>query len=241
MMSRTLLSVARSRTASARTGRTRVGRLTTIAAAVVLSLAAGALAARASTVVVAPGGTVASGGYAYWLERVWQLVFEAAPPAPNPCETVTADGEQVAVLTAGAPAPGTYRHACTEPAGRPIYVQQLANECSTFPRDHPGFGTTNADLERCARAGMAGSVATVAVDGHPLANFTRYLTATGVYSLQLPKRNLFEYKQLSGRSAAYGYGLLLTGMSAGDHTVTITGRVPSLKYTIAVTFNVHVG
>jgi hypothetical protein len=240
-MSRRLTSQARARTASAHSGRTRVDWIVATAAALALSLVACALAAGARTVVVGPGGAVAGGGYAYWLGRNWQLVFESAPPAPKPCETVTAGGEQVAVLIVGAPPSGTYRRSCTEPAARPIYVEMLSNECSTFPGDHTHFGTTNADLERCARTMFAGAVATAAVDGHPVASFTRYLAATGVYSLQLPKQNLFDYKQFSGRSAAYGYGLLLTGLSAGDHTITFTGKVPSLKYTIAVTFNVHAG
>ena len=104
--------------------------LAAIMAAILLSLSAGALAARAGT--VAPGGTVAGKGYGYWLEQVWALTFVAAPPTPKPCETVTVDGQQVAVLpTVGATAPGSYRRACTEPAGRPIYLEVLSNEFST--------------------------------------------------------------------------------------------------------------
>ena len=189
---------------------------------------------------VAPSGKVAGEGYAYWLQRSWQIALKSPPPGPQVCETVTVNRQQVALLTVGAAAPGKYNHTCNEPAGRPIYVQQLSDECSTFPGDHNGFGTTPSQLERCARVMFKGAAATASVDGHSVADFSRFITATGVYPVHVPKHNLFNYRQRDGRSAAYGYGLLLTGLRTGEHTILLDGNVPSAKYQIQVTYTLHV-
>ena len=69
---------------------------------------------------------------------------------------------------------------------------------------------------------------------------SRFITATGVYPVHVPKHNLFNYRQRDGRSAAYGYGLLLTGLRTGEHTILLDGNVPSAKYQIQVTYTLHV-
>ena len=134
-------------------------------AVLLLSLGAGALAAQGTNVVPARG-KVAGHGYAYWMERHWQFAFSlsaSAARSPNPCHTLTANGKQVAWLIGPY---STGNHACSEPAGRPIYVNVVSAWCDTFPGDHSGFGTSDAQLQLCSKTNLAGAgTPSAAVDG----------------------------------------------------------------------------
>jgi hypothetical protein len=61
-----------------------------------------------------------------------------------------------------------------------------------------------------------------------------------VYAINLHKRNYFGHKKRHGRSAAYGYGVLLRGLAAGTHKVVVSGRIPSFKFHIKVTYIINV-
>jgi hypothetical protein len=220
-------------------GRRTVARaLPAISAALVLSLTAVALAV--ATPVVAPRGNVAGKGYAYWQERFWQNLFASGRLTPKACQTLTVGGQRVALLTVGIAGPGPYSHTCTEPAGRPLYLQALTDECSTFKTDHNGFGTTASQLKRCARADYKVTNAEVWVDGRPVQPFNRFITATGVYPVHVPSHNMFNIKRPNGRSAAYGSGLLLSGLNRGTHTIWVNGSVPSVHVQVAFTYTLNV-
>jgi hypothetical protein len=224
-----------------RVARSRAGlvRGAAVAALLILSASAGALSATGAT-IVPPNGKVAGEGYAFFLQKFWQTVFGATAPGPNPCETVSANGQQVGYLAPQTGRPGTYHYACTEPAGRPIYVVGLSNECSTVKGDHGKFGTTQADLEHCARAEFAGATATASIDGRAVPHYQRLLAATDVYPFTLANGNVFTVPPMSGTSAAYGYGMLLTGLGRGAHTIASSGDVPSAKYRVKVVYKVTV-
>jgi hypothetical protein len=162
---------------------------------------------------------VAGHGYAYWLARDWQSSYSTSPTA-NPCETLTANGQRVADL--GWLAPGTPAYTCSEPAGRPVYVPELSSECSTFAGNHQGFGTTGADLQRCARTGFKGAKATATIDGNPV-DVSKLAVATAPFRVFASKNNGFGVPPGRALSAAYGYGLLLHDLSKGTHTIhTVT-------------------
>jgi hypothetical protein len=207
-----------------------------ISAALLLSTGSGALAAGASNVVPA-NGKVAGHGYAYWLARSERRSFSESPPV-NPCQTLTANGQRVAYLTLTTSAPGTDKYTCSESAGRPVYVVGLSNECSTFSGDHNGFGTTGADLERCARAGARGAQETLTIDGHSV-DVSRLVAGTNAYSVHVPKNNVFGVPPGNGRSAAYGYGLLLNGFSRGLHVIHGVASAGTSKWDITFTVHVH--
>lgn len=210
-------------------GRTRPPRpmSATIAMALVLFLC-GAAAAATPNHVVRPNGKVAGKGYSYYLERGWKAYFAS----PAPCQTVTVNGLRVAVLDP------TEDPTCTEPAGRPIYVTGPGAECSTIPGDHSGFGKTAPQLMRCARAGLKNSVVHAWVDGHRVPKFAGFITATEAFAFRLPKNRFHGVEQRRGRSAAYGYGLLLRGLTKGTHTVRHAETVNGTK--IEATATVHV-
>lgn len=219
-------------------GRALAGGLLALGVGLVLSVTAVALAA--TTPVVSPHGKVAGHGYAYWQERFWQNLFASGRSVPKVCQTLHAGGQSVALLGVGAAGPGPYGHTCSEPAGRPVYLQAVTDECSTFKPDHNGFGTTPSQLKRCARAIYAVKNVHVWIDGRPVPHFDRFITATGVYPLHVPRKNQFGYKGRSGRSAAYGSGLLLSGLSKGIHTIWLNGSVPSAHVHLAFTYTLHV-
>jgi hypothetical protein len=207
-----------------------------ISAALLLSLGTGALAAGRTT-VVPPKGKIAGEGYAYWLVRSWQITFNISPPV-KPCQTLTTNGQRVALLTLKTIAPGTDRYTCSEPAGRPMYAVELSNECSTFKGDHGNFGTSDSQLKLCARALFKGAMETTTVDGHAV-NVSKLVAATGVYPVRVPKHNIVGTPPGKGRSAAYGYGLLLTGLAKGTHTIHTVASVGTSKWDVTFTVHAH--
>lgn len=202
-----------------------------------LSLTAVALAA--DTPVVPARGKVAGHGYGYWMERFWQNLFASGRLVPDACETLTVGERRVGLLSVGAAGPGPYSRTCTEPVGRPIYVQALTDECSNFSTDHNGFGTSVSELRRCARKQFPLTHTGAWVDGHPVA-LTRFITTTGAYPVHVPADNRFKIKRRKGVSVAYGSGLLLSGLGKGTHTIWVRANAPSLHIHIAFTYTVHV-
>jgi hypothetical protein len=179
-----------------------------------------------SSPVVPLGGKVAGEGYPYYLELYWQRFFAQLPPVP--CQTLRVGGTKIAYL--GAATGGSYT--CHEPAGRGIYAPQQTGECSTLKGDNKG-GTTPADLERCARAVWHGIPYTLTLDGHPI-DLGKLVTATGVYFV--PKVALHGVSAKTAHSAAYGAGLLLSGLTPGTHT--LVGRNPDIKKPFKYTIHV---
>jgi hypothetical protein len=218
-------------------GRRRLPSLLACGISGVLLLSVGSVALAAGGGVVAPGGKVAGKGYSYWLERTWQVAFAApTPPGPKVCETLKVNGKRVAMLEGGYyPQGPALMFTCSEPSGRPMYVAEPSAECSTLRGDHNGFGTTRTELERCARAMFSGSAGATLVDGRPVANFQRFITATGLFPVHAATPNfLGATKGLNGQSAAHGYGLLLKGFAKGTHTVVVIGDNSKATFTLHV-------
>lgn len=217
-------------------GRRRGHAVWIIGAALVLALSAGAHAATA-TKVVPSSGKVAGHGYGYWQQRAWQLMFSNPGPM-SPCVTVTSNGQRVGILTGKSIAPGTYRYTCSEPAGRPLYVREATDECSTFKGDHGSFGTSDQQLTRCAQAVYEGTKGSATVDRQAV-NLGKLLTATGAYPVQAARKNILGFSPGSGRSAAYGSGLLLNKLARGTHVIHSLLSGPGHR-SWNVTFTVHV-
>jgi hypothetical protein len=200
-------------------------------------LASAALAAGGTGVVPAKG-RVAGEGYAYYLQRAWQITFAESPPE-KPCQTLTVNGNHVGLLTSKTLTPMTESYSCSEPAGQPVYADELSNECSTFKGDHGTFGTSDSQLKKCAVALFKGAKDTATVDGHSV-NVTELIGTTGVYPVQVPKNNINgSGKAGTGRSAAHGYGLLLAGFSKGTHVIHALFGIGTSKWDVTWTLHVH--
>jgi hypothetical protein len=199
-----------------------------------LSAAGTALAAPTSNVVPA-NGRVAGHGYGYWLERSWQFIFSSSP-AVKPCQTLIAGGQAVGYLTLATIPPGKHQITCSEPAGRALYADELSSECSTFKGDHGNFGTSGPQLERCAHATFKGLKNTTTVDGQRV-DMKSLIAASAVYPVHIGKHNALGAPPANGRSAAYGYGLLLTGLANGTHVIHTVAHAGG---TLDITWTVHV-
>jgi hypothetical protein len=197
---------------------------TVVGVTLVLGLGTVALAATGTHVVPA-GGKVAGTGYASWLQREWQLQFAHTPPY-EACRTMTVNGRKVGYLGIKSIAPATTSYRCSEPAGLPLYVIELSAECSTFHGDHLTFGTTDSQLKRCARTEFRQGTPTQAttIDGHSV-DVSKLVAATGVYRVHNAKGNFVTSTNRSGRSAAYGWGLLLTGLAKGTHVIHSVAKI----------------
>jgi hypothetical protein len=197
--------------------------LTIPAVAALLAGSAGAVARAAGPgPVVGPGGKVAGQGYPYWL-GVANRIFWTDGGAPPLCQTLHAHGQAVEFLDG---ADTGQQITCRVSAQEPIYVQGIANECSTLHGDHAGFGTSARQLEQCARKGLKGLHGTASVDGVPVANYRELISAATVVDARLPKHNGFHLAPQRMRSADYGEGLLLRGLAAGTHTIVVKSFTP---------------
>lgn len=214
----------------------RLAAIALVIGSAISLLASGTGLAADATNVVPATGKVAGHGYRYWLMRSWQATFSATPPA-TPCKSLTVDGRRVGYLTLKTLAPGTRKYTCNEPAGRPLYVVGLSNECSTFKGDHAKYGTSDQQLRRCARALFAGAKDTTTLDGHSV-KVHRLIAATGAYGVDSPKNNPFGLPPGTGRSAAYGFGLLLAGFAPGTHSIHARWSIAGSKWDISFTVRV---
>jgi hypothetical protein len=197
--------------------------LTIPAVAALLAGSAGALARAAGPgPVVGSGGKVAGQSYGYWL-GVADRIFFTHGGAPPVCQTLHSDGQAVEFLDG---ANTDQRITCTVPAGEPLYVHGINNECSTVHGDHAGFGTSATQLERCARHGFKSLHGSASVDGAPVINYRELISAAPVVDARLPKHNGFHLAPGRLRSADYGEGLLLRDLTAGTHTIVVKSFTP---------------
>jgi hypothetical protein len=203
--------------------RRRLAVVITVVGAV-LALGLGTAAATGSR-VVSPGGRVAGTGYAFWLKWQWQFQFAHTPPY-TACRTVKVNGHKVGYLGIKSITPATTKYTCSEPAGRPLYFIELSAECSTFHGDHLTYGTSDSQLVKCARAEFKGGSPTIrtSIDGRAV-KVMKLVAATRAYPVHNAKGNFVKSMKRRGRSAAYGPGLLLTGLSKGTHVIHSVAKI----------------
>lgn len=214
-----------------------VARAVAAACALMLSTVAVANAA-APGIVVGAHGKVAGQGYGAWLRNSWQLAL-SNPPGASACQTMRVGNTTVAMLLGGYSGKPE-RHNCRVHAGNPIYINGLSAECSTVEKP-PFHGTTASGLRRCARRNLKGVTnLSATVDGRVVGDYHTLISTSPVYTFHLPKRNLLGVSARSGRSAAYGEGVLLRGLTPGNHVVHVTGELAAFGYTEDVTYTLHV-
>jgi len=164
---------------------------------------------------------------------LWTTVLET-PTAENPFVTgdpacIDLGGNTVAPFTAS---PQDFT--CTVKRGTKIFVAASTWECSTFPGDHPDFGTTEAELLECARQNDQQVAPTVTVDGQ-LVPVTE--VETELLRIHLPKDNIFGLTgaDRNGLSVAHGWIVLLNRLAPGTHTIEIDIAGNTITTTIIVT------
>jgi hypothetical protein len=180
-----------------------------------------------SVVPAAAGAVPAKERDAAYLGALWTKVLET-PSAQNsfgtggPAFGCFYLGHTLAPL---GPPPGV--PSCETKPGTEIFVTAASVECSTFPEDHIGFGTTFQERLSCARQGDAQVAPSVSVDGTavPVSE-----VETGPLNIVLPAHNIRATRGNDGLSAAHGWVVLLHPLPPGTHTIVL----PTITTTIVV-------
>ena len=69
-------------------------------------------------------------------------------------------------------------------------------------------------------------------------DISKLVAASPAYPVHVQKNNILGLPKGTGRSAAYGHGLLLRGVSKGTHVIHTVARAGTAMWD--VTFTVHV-
>jgi len=176
--------------------------------------------------LVALGVAVPSAGAApnkdlgFYLGQMWKTALETPTPQ-NPF----GGGDFLCIKIDGVVAPMAGQEStftCTVKPGTRIFIAAWTTECSSFPGDHEGFGTTEAELRACAVTSDEGVTATVSITGINGGNPVPLSSVeSGPVMIHLPQDNIFEVSgaQRNGLSVAHGLVYLTDPLTAGTYTI----------------------
>ncbi|SAK66183.1 hypothetical protein AWB78_02388 [Caballeronia calidae] len=204
--------------------------------------------------VYPPSSTIAGKTYAEWSAKWWQYVFPI-PYKSNPTIDTTgaycdvAQRGPVWFLAGGPNGPVTRR--CTIYAqDKPIFFPIINVECST--QDVPqltypnGFYCTDGDsCKNCAQywGGLVTTTSlTATVDGHDVTGLEHFRFTSAPFKFEIPKNNILDPTGAAGTglSVSDGYWLMLKPLAPGHHTLHFHGEIPSLSFTVDVTYDLVV-
>src|ERR1700722_1328517 len=146
------------------------------------------------------------------LAALWTTVFQT-PSAQNPFGTGGAASGCLNLSGTIAPFGPSGVPSCTVKPGTKIFVAASSFECSTFEGD----GTTEAELQACARQMDAQTAPSVTVDGRSVPATE---AETGLLNIGLPADNIFgQPAGTTGLSFGHGWVSLLHPLTPGTHTI----------------------
>jgi hypothetical protein len=210
-------------------------------AAIAFSLPAAAAEPPSAPVsVLGPHGIVAQRGSPWWVNYAqWQLL-DTGGQVPANCATTTVNGQRVSVIEHLAQKPGIVHVTCRVRADLPAVLIQPVAYCTTLPHDHGRFGTTPADLQRCARHAFthAHLKVTTVLDGTTI-DVAPHRAASPVQTATIPAKNAFNVTGGTRvRVASDGYILLVASLPAGRHTLSSSVRTHGKLYGATWVLNV---
>lgn len=211
-------------------------RVTTFLPSIFLAMAAYAAPANVNPAVSPVNASALGATYGEWSAKFWQWNF-SMPVEHHPLfETADCSAGQTGNLwfLGGTAASfeqidqgngvilGTATRTCTVPPGTWLFIPLVNAECSTLPGDHPGFGTTEADLRACATYFtnfVNLSTMTASLDGVPITALNQYRAGSPLFSIgPLPANNIAGAPAGSTATAVSdGYYLMLHPLSVGQH------------------------
>jgi hypothetical protein len=185
----------------------------------VLALVAGASAAQAAP----PQSNAGGASLGDWVGRFWtQALTLPADHNPfvgtaDPCNPL--DTHVIAPLLPDVSQP---RLTCTVRPGTRVFASGSSAECSSV-EPPPFHADTFAEAVACARAFSAPLTRHVlTVDGRATDLLAGGHSGTSEYlTVQLPANNIFGVPPQAVRFAAFGYGVLLSPLPPGTHTITL--------------------
>ena len=184
--------------------------------------------------------------YGEWSARFWQWEFSLSVdhhPLFDKADCSAGQSGKVWFLggtfstTPGPPGTtvGKAERSCTVPPGTALFFPIVNVECSAIEGDHTGFGTTSAELQKCAQF-LANFInpntLRATIDGVELTALNQYRVQSPPFMFgPLPDNNIFQFFSLSAPagtkwpSASDGVHLLLHPLSAGAHTIQFFGEI----------------
>lgn len=217
-------------------GRRRFACLVCGVAALLAATAGGALASGMGD-VVQPSGSVAGQAYPFWLQQVWKFYFTSPAPGPGHCQTIKVGGRSAVLVEDIRGGSST----CHVHAGEPIFVNELSTECSSIPGHHNGWGTSDADLQKCSRAVTEKALISEFLDNKRVPNFGKiFWKQVTAFSVTVPAGR-FKGFQGHARAAAWGWALLLRKLPKGTHKIRCKARYPNGKPEFSSSVTLKVG
>ncbi len=198
-----------------------------------------------NNLVYPPDKAVYGMTYGDWAAAWWQYVF-SVPSPDNPILDTT--GEKCDEQQSTCPVfflvgafGGSVTRNCTVPAGKAIFFPILNFECDTL--SPPTRGGNEWELRTCV-----GKIADfidvnslkVTIDGKKLHRLQRFRVQSPVFHLTVPVDNFLGWDPASGLAVTDGYYVMLKPLSPGSHVVHFEGSIPSISFTLSITYNLTV-
>ena len=195
-----------------------------------------------STPGVAPVQSKPHGlSYGEWSARFWQWAFSLPVDGHPLFDSADCSAGQTGHVwfLGGTAVPfeitpgvllGRATRTCTVPPGTALFFPLVNNECSTVPGDVlPGFGTTPAELQACAKFASSFIVPgtlSATLDGAAITGLRQYDVTSPLYAFgPMPANNELAFFGLpapagtTGTSVSDGIHLFLDPLSKGSHVL----------------------
>jgi hypothetical protein len=141
---------------------------------------------------------------------------------------------------------GRQERTCTIPTGKSILVPLLTGNCDADGTT-PGAPASESDpaLRKCAMAGDEYGTISASLDGRKLQNLDQYRTASGFFSLVVPKDNAYNNRPGTWRAISEGFFVFLEPLPPGNHDLHLTTSVlnpfnSSYNYSADLTYHLIV-
>ena len=218
-------------------------------AAVLLALAAATLSPSArgepvSESVLPPGGQPYGQTYSEWAADWW--VWALSQPTPtNPLLDNTgrrcAEGQTGAVWFLAGTFAGTASRKCTVPADTALFFPVINLVYCAFTTDPPGQQTEKYVRRQVSFVKDDATGLSASIDGVSVPDIKgRYYEESSLFTVDLPPDNLFGTSEELSLCADAGYYLMVAPLAPGKHTIHFAGSLPSIGYSLDVTYTLSV-
>lgn len=179
--------------------------------------------AHASGGVLPPHSNAFGKTYGEWSASWWKWFMEhpvAGHPGADSPDFDVSSGQQGNVWFLASPF-GTVERSVTIPTGKALFIGLLNAEASDTE-----YGTLTEEDQRALAEWLVDHVSSVActVDGKPVQNIARYRVQSPQFGFTAPDPWVFSPAPSGpGTAVSDGYFVMLAPLSAGEHTIQISG------------------
>lgn len=208
-----------------------------------------AAAKNANPGVIPPQAQIRGNTYAEWSAGFWQWVF-SIPAGTGPFsdafrDAIEGQSGNVWFLPGVFAEPGTVTREITVPSNVSLFVVIVNVECSTLEPGTPFFGSTDEELNACARS-FPITRAEATLDGRAIDFLSAdYETISPPFDFTVPAGNILGAAPGDGRSVSNGVYLMLAPLPVGTHRLHFNGGlfVPGEgggEFTVDTTYIINV-